>query len=257
MELPRFRIASLMVAVAIAGLNFGAIRAMLAPGMGLRGASLVVGALPMANVLVAGLLVARQRPKSRPFLLRFEAFGAIALALYVVLVASSLHREVVMPYVQRVLDPINQRMATSTPLVLIPVRFSVGVVLLVMPQMAFALIGGFVSRKFSSAIRMTELAIPAKAHDDPRSVEVARIWVAGGCQHVSLKVGQWSDPAAWGIILVDLARHVASAHQQMEGRDPDDTLAKIKEGFDVEWDYPTDAVTGGVISNDSKRPIYR
>ena len=53
--------------------------------LGLRGDSLVVGALPMANVLVAGLLIARQRPRSRPFLLGFEVFSAIALALYVVL----------------------------------------------------------------------------------------------------------------------------------------------------------------------------
>jgi hypothetical protein len=152
MGLPRFRIAWLMVAVAVAGLNFGAIRAMLAPGMGLRGGSLVVGALPTANVLVAGLLIARQRPRTRPFLLGFEAFGATALYLYVVLVASPLHREVVMPYVQRVLDPINQRMGTGPPLVLIPVRVSVGVVLLVLPQMAVALIGGFLSRRFTSTI---------------------------------------------------------------------------------------------------------
>src|SRR5262245_2481835 len=116
MRLPRFRIAWLMVAVAIAGLNFGVIRAMLAPGMGVRGDLLVVGALPMANVLVAGLLIARQRPRSRPFLQGFEAFGTMALALYVVL-AISVHREVVLPYVQPVLDPINRRMENSPPLV--------------------------------------------------------------------------------------------------------------------------------------------
>jgi hypothetical protein len=98
---------------------------------------------------------------------------------------------------------------------------------------------------------MTELIIPAKAQDDPHSVEVARIWAAGGCQHVSLKVGQWRDPAAWGIMLVDLARHVALAYQQLESRELDDTMARIKEGFDAEWGYPTDTVTGEVISKDA------
>jgi hypothetical protein len=154
MRLPRVRIARLMVAVAIAGLNFGAIRAMLAPGMGPTGDLLVVGALPMVNVLAAGMLIARQRPRSRPFLLGFEAFGTMALALYVVL-AISFRREVVMFYVQPVLDPIIRRMGTGPPLVSIPVRVSVCVVLLVLPQMALALIGGFVSRRFTITIRIS------------------------------------------------------------------------------------------------------
>ena len=46
----------------------------------------------MANVLVVGMLVAQRRPGSRPFLLGFEAFGAMALALYIAL-ADSLPRE--------------------------------------------------------------------------------------------------------------------------------------------------------------------
>jgi hypothetical protein len=98
---------------------------------------------------------------------------------------------------------------------------------------------------------MTELNIPPKAKDDPDSVELARIWAASGSQHVSLKVVHWRDPAEWGMMLVDLARHVASAYQQLEGRDLDDTLARIKKGFDAEWNYPTDTVTGEVISKDS------
>jgi hypothetical protein len=80
-------------------------------------------------------------------------------------------------------------------------------------------------------------------------------WPASGQQAGAnmspLKVGQWRDPAAWGIMLVDLARHVASAYQQLEGRKLDDTLARIKEGFDAEWGYPTDNVTGRVISKDA------
>jgi hypothetical protein len=57
MRVPRFRIAWLMVAVAIAAVDSGAIRAML----GIRPDAailLVFGALPMANVLVVGLLAA-------------------------------------------------------------------------------------------------------------------------------------------------------------------------------------------------------
>src|SRR3954447_665511 len=69
-----------MVAVAIAALDFAAIRAFLNfPEVGL----LVLGALPMANVLAVGILVGQQRPGSRPFLLGFEAFGGMALAFFV------------------------------------------------------------------------------------------------------------------------------------------------------------------------------
>ena len=41
----------------------------------------------MANVLAVGILIGQQRPGSRPFLLGFEAFGAMALAFYVALVS--------------------------------------------------------------------------------------------------------------------------------------------------------------------------
>jgi Domain of unknown function (DUF5076) len=86
-----------------------------------------------------------------------------------------------------------------------------------------------------------------QVQQDARAIELARVWAAGGCQHASLNVGVWSDPAAWGIMLVDLARHVASAYRETEGRDLDQTLARIKEGFETEWGYPTDSVAGGVI----------
>ena len=69
-----------MVAVAIFAVDLAAIRAMLGfPEVGLA----VLGGLPMANILVVGNLVGRQRPGSRPFLIGFEAFGVMALAIFV------------------------------------------------------------------------------------------------------------------------------------------------------------------------------
>jgi hypothetical protein len=141
MKPPRFRIAWVMVAVAIAALDFGAIRAVLSyPEVGLVG----LGALPMANVLVIGNLFGQHRPGSRPFLLGFEAFGVMALILFFGL-AICFPREVVMPY----LEPFLSRIATITgqgrPFVLIPIECFVAVVLLGWPQLAFALLGGFLS----------------------------------------------------------------------------------------------------------------
>src|SRR5262245_46116330 len=84
-RMPRFRIVWIMVAVAIAALDFALIRVVL-DGNRPVDDLLALGALPTANILAVGILVGRQHPGSRPFLLGFEAFGAVALTLYVVLV---------------------------------------------------------------------------------------------------------------------------------------------------------------------------
>lgn len=85
-----------------------------------------------------------------------------------------------------------------------------------------------------------ELPIPAKAADAEDAIELARVWVADGNQHVSLATEVWEDPAAWGIALVDLARHLAAAYEQTSGMSRDATLARIRAGFDAEWSSPTD-----------------
>ena len=155
MKIPRFRIAWVMVAVAIAALDFGAIRALLARhGSALddqRSMCLLLGALPMANVLAVGMLIGQRRPGSRPFLLGFEAFGAMALAFYIAL-ASCFPREVVLPYVTPVLAPIERTIGNDRPFVMIPIVCVVAVALLGWPQVAFALAGGFLSRRFKVTI---------------------------------------------------------------------------------------------------------
>ncbi len=57
------------------------------------------------------------------------------------------------------------------------------------------------------------LAIPPAAQRDRASFEVMRVWIAEKGQHVSIQSGAWEDPFAWGIVLADLARHIANAHQ--------------------------------------------
>lgn len=51
-------------------------------------------------------------------------------------------------------------------------------------------------------------------------VELVRVWAAEGKQHVTIRADIWNDPAAWGMMLVDLARHVASAYAERKGLDP-------------------------------------
>jgi hypothetical protein len=92
------------------------------------------------------------------------------------------------------------------------------------------------------------LEVPPVAAKSRDSLEVARIWVAEGDQHVMLRVGAWEDPAAWGVLLVDFARHLARGYEQSVGRSPIETLARIRAGFDAEWESPTDEPRGELFN---------
>lgn len=95
--------------------------------------------------------------------------------------------------------------------------------------------------------RSGELEIPSLAASDPEGLELARIWAADGKQVVSLRADAWDDPVAWGLMPVDLARHVALAYEQCGNRTRQDVLARIKEGFDAEWENPTDEPIGEIL----------
>jgi hypothetical protein len=95
---------------------------------------------------------------------------------------------------------------------------------------------------------MKELPIPPNAQNDPKAIELARVWAAGGNQHVSIATGLWDDPATWGMMLVDLAKHIARAYSRVQGRDEKSVLLRIKEGFDAEWGEPTDTPTGDLLN---------
>jgi hypothetical protein len=91
-----------------------------------------------------------------------------------------------------------------------------------------------------------ELKVPAAALNNESAKEIIRVWVASGSQHMSIATGVWRDPAAWGMMLADLAKHIANAYSQAEGMEFEAALARIRQGFDVEWDHPTDEPSGKV-----------
>ncbi len=80
----------------------------------------------------------------------------------------------------------------------------------------------------------------------PAQRELVRIWAAGGKLQVTFPTDLWSDPASWGVMLVDLAKHAANAYEQSTGMDWNAALARIRQGFDAEWGTATDTPTGTI-----------
>jgi hypothetical protein len=99
-----------------------------------------------------------------------------------------------------------------------------------------------------------ELLIPPVAESDPNAIEVVRMWVAKGGQHVSINPLVWQDPQAWGIVLADLAGHVANAYEQALGLDREQTMKKITDLLLAELAIPTDRARGKM---QNMRPSHR
>jgi hypothetical protein len=154
-----------MVFVAIAALNFGAIRALLNLRSPLNNKTVGVlglGALPMVNFLVVGALVARWRHGPRTLFWGIEASGAAALALYVA--GACLFTEpFLMPYLYLGIGPVARTIGQNWPIVHITIFYCVAVVMLTLPQMTIALIGGFLLWKFTIR-RMTGPNSPTIGH---------------------------------------------------------------------------------------------
>ncbi len=81
-----------------------------------------------------------------------------------------------------------------------------------------------------------EIAAPPSARTDAQSFEVARIWIADNAPRVALRVDVWDDPAAWGVLLADVARHIAIAYSQSADHDAAAALERVLSGFRAEFD---------------------
>jgi Domain of unknown function (DUF5076) len=62
-------------------------------------------------------------------------------------------------------------------------------------------------------------------------------------EHEALQTDQ-ADPAAWGILLADIARHAAKAYALNGVYAEDEALHRIRQVFYAEWSAPTDVAEG-------------
>jgi hypothetical protein len=97
---------------------------------------------------------------------------------------------------------------------------------------------------------MKELPFPPDARQGARAVEVLRAWVVNGGLQCSIQPDAWSDPAAWGIVLADVARHIANAVEEAGGASAAETLTRIRSGLHAELDIPTDKPSGHFLDEE-------
>ena len=93
------------------------------------------------------------------------------------------------------------------------------------------------------------IQIPPGAMTDPESREMIRAWVAHQGLHCSLNLGAWgeNETIGWGILLSDVARHVADALFKEKRIPQAATLAEIRRVFDDELDTPSAETSGEFV----------
>lgn len=137
----RFTIAGLMILVLIAALDFGVIRALLAvPSQ--TGDLIVCGTLPMANILVFGLIHLRKSQSEpgpqRSGLIGFLVWGVSAWLIF--FASSVVFGPAIHDLVTRLLQATQMRPG--------PIMGLTAAALLVTPQLVPALIGGWLGRRY-------------------------------------------------------------------------------------------------------------
>lgn len=90
------------------------------------------------------------------------------------------------------------------------------------------------------------LPIPPVALTDQNSLEIARIWVANGGQHVSLNSITWEDPSTWGSFLVEFINRVVDEYES-RGLDREQVMSRIRRGLEAEWDRPEGGSKSGFM----------
>jgi len=78
-------------------------------------------------------------------------------------------------------------------------------------------------------------------------MEVLRAAIVEGTLHVSLRRA-FNDPEAWGLLIADVARHVARIYATESNMPEEQTIERIRNMFDAEMDAPTDPGTTSAIS---------
>jgi len=172
--MPRLSIVSVMAVVIVVAIDCLALRAIDSRN-GLAGAlhGIALGSLPMVNLLAVGLtLILQERRKSRPFLVGFEVFGMLALLLFIA--GARVFPDAINSGLISVADTFADTSArlgldyASTDIGSLVEEVCLVPVLLLLPQLSFALAGGWLTHKFMTA----RSASPDEAASSPEPLRL-------------------------------------------------------------------------------------
>ncbi|MEM9372926.1 MAG: DUF5076 domain-containing protein [Planctomycetota bacterium] len=90
------------------------------------------------------------------------------------------------------------------------------------------------------------LLIPPAALEDPRATELIRVWAAQDGQHVAISSDAWSDAHTWGVVLADLANHVANMIHEQSQTPRKRVIDELEKGFQGELRDPINDPTGSL-----------
>lgn len=96
---------------------------------------------------------------------------------------------------------------------------------------------------------MRTLVIPPAAQRDENAVQMLSAWIAERGLHCTMNVGMWeseghNEPAAWGVLLADVVRHLANAIQSERGVNAAATVEGIVDSLLEELNNPTSKASG-------------
>jgi hypothetical protein len=100
---------------------------------------------------------------------------------------------------------------------------------------------------------LNERPIPEGALRDKDAVEMLRVWDAERQFHCSIKVGMYHETMdipegrAWGVILADVARHIATAMESTYSADRAQIVQEIRDNYLKELDSPTSDTVGEFV----------
>jgi len=98
---------------------------------------------------------------------------------------------------------------------------------------------------------MKRLPVPAPAISDPHSREMLTAFIADKRLQCSFDVGQWgkdqNPEAAWGVLLADVAQHIARALRHAHKVDQQQALDKLVKAFNAELRAPSADHTGDFV----------
>ena len=86
---------------------------------------------------------------------------------------------------------------------------------------------------------LNELRPPPLAQDEG-AYEVLRVWAGDNLPQQCALQTTWQDPASWGLLFVDIARHVARAYASGGLLSEQQAFERIMLGFKAENSVSTD-----------------